>query len=655
MTDDHNSNVVHLPPRGGDSGSIPEAPDIGGLFYTAPPENIPAATPESPEETTMELPVIPRPMNPEMALRSEVFSTPDIDGEPGEGGDGEYVHRRSLAERLGDWLEYRIALGQARIESEGPFREAEIARKVELLNAKTAREVGLLEQHNKLREAQLKARTDKTAARGKSDAVGAKGSGGKGASGLGADKGGRKNGPQGAAPRQQPKPQQPTKSPAPAPKQQPQKPTAPPKRQPQKQQTPQKQAPAPREQPRKGPGPKEQPRNQTPPKQLPQKQGPAPKPTPQKQAPGPVSKEQPRRDDKNRPKVDLSKGKGGGTKSPGSGADGNGSKGSGSGGRTPPALGSDGAKGGPKAGPGAKGPGGGSKGADGASGRPDGKGAAGSKGSSSGTGPRGKEAPKKGSERPTEGPKSGPGPQGSGGTPKAPGDTAGGPAAGGPGTTNGPGPGPGGASADGPGWPGNRTETPEWPGHETSKQPPPPAGSEDDYVDAVIVGPAALPPAPEPHTARPGTTRPAAQEPHMSKPTTPASTQRGMAAQHRTDVTFDQYLVEIANIALAACADQERAEELAAALGKVADALRDMATDLVGDHNIDTKVTNLISDLADTAHRMKVQAERCAQTCEIAADAARRAAVGVARTYGEDMRAMDDAGLTHASSAAHHD
>ncbi|MEU9261783.1 hypothetical protein AB0D68_25320 [Streptomyces sp. NPDC048212] len=141
----------------------------------------------------------------------------------------------------------------------------------------------------------------------------------------------------------------------------------------------------------------------------------------------------------------------------------------------------------------------------------------------------------------------------------------------------------------------------------------------------------------------------------MTQPSTTASAQGGMAAQHRTDITFDQYLVEIANIALAAGADQERAEELAAALGKVADALRDMATDLVGDHNVDTKVTNLISDLADAAGRMKAQAERCAQTCEIAAEAARLAAVGVARTYGEDMRAMDDAGLTHASSAAHHD
>ncbi|MGI5048282.1 ATP/GTP-binding protein, partial [Streptomyces sp. JAC25] len=140
-SDDTEGQLINFPVAGDVLNRPPELPDPGRLF--PPVREDPEMPPESPQETTMELPVIPRPMAPEMALGSEGFSTPEIGGESGEGDGGEYVHRRSLAERLGDWLEYRIALGQSRIESEAPFREAEIARKVELLNAKTAREVGL--------------------------------------------------------------------------------------------------------------------------------------------------------------------------------------------------------------------------------------------------------------------------------------------------------------------------------------------------------------------------------------------------------------------------------------------------------------------------------------------------------------------------------
>ena len=45
-----------------------------------------------------------------------------------EGGIGEYDEdeaedgpRRSLADRIGDWIEHRIALGQARLEAEAPL------------------------------------------------------------------------------------------------------------------------------------------------------------------------------------------------------------------------------------------------------------------------------------------------------------------------------------------------------------------------------------------------------------------------------------------------------------------------------------------------------------------------------------------------------
>ncbi|MGP3636148.1 ATP/GTP-binding protein, partial [Streptomyces sp. 24-1644] len=188
----------------------------------------------------------------------------------------------------------------------------------------------------------------------------------------------------------------------------------------------------------------------------------------------------------------------------------------------------------------------------------------------------------------------------------------------------------------------------------------------DDIVDADIVpdapgalttGVRGLPPAPEQHTARPGTSRPTATEgssvssSQVSRP----SGGGGLGAQHRTDITFDDYLVEMANIAIQAASDQERAEALAEALDKVADALRDMATDLVGDHNVTTEVTELISDLADSAARMKQQAERCATECGLALEAAKLAAAMVARVYGEDMAAKEDAGLNYVSAAAHHD
>lgn len=80
-----------------------------------------------------------------------------------------------------------------------------------------------------------------------------------------------------------------------------------------------------------------------------------------------------------------------------------------------------------------------------------------------------------------------------------------------------------------------------------------------------------------------------------------------------------------------------------------------MASDLVGDHNIATEVVDQITDLADAASRMKALAERCAAECEIASEAARLAAMSVGRVYGQDMQAMDEAGLANASSAAHHD
>lgn len=222
-----------------------------------------------------------------------------------------------------------------------------------------------------------------------------------------------------------------------------------------------------------------------------------------------------------------------------------------------------------------------------------------------------------------------------------------------------------GRPADSPFGAEDSAPTVEWPDR-PARPPRTDSRGGDDIVDADIVpdepaaattGVRGLPPAPERHTVRPGTSRATSTEgssvssSEVSRP----SRHSGLAAQHRTDITFDEYLVEMANIAIKAASHQERAEAIAEALGKVADALRDMAADLVDDHNIDTRVTNQITDLADAAGRMKIQAQRCAEQCGIAKEAARLAAVMVARVYGEDMAAKEDADLKHTSAAVHHD
>ncbi|WP_234021336.1 ATP/GTP-binding protein [Streptomyces sp. Tu 6176] len=199
-------------------------------------------------------------------------------------------------------------------------------------------------------------------------------------------------------------------------------------------------------------------------------------------------------------------------------------------------------------------------------------------------------------------------------------------------------------------------------------RPPDSDPQEDDIPDAVIVDDpfdpfgatvtsrAGLPRAPEPHTQRPGTTRPTAQEDFVaSEVSTPTKARATMTAQHRTDITFSEYMLEIVNIAITAGVDRDRARDLVLALAKVARALRDMATDLVGDHNIATEVIGQVTDLADAATRMKQIAEQCADECDTASEAARLAAVSVGRVYSQDIDAMNEAGLAHASAAAHHD
>lgn len=188
------------------------------------------------------------------------------------------------------------------------------------------------------------------------------------------------------------------------------------------------------------------------------------------------------------------------------------------------------------------------------------------------------------------------------------------------------------------------TPTVEWPEH--TSRPTRPANAGDGVVDAEIVddadssrpmgspravttGVKGLPPAPERHTARPGTTRDTPKETPVSS-SSPArarsSGRSNLSARHQTDITLDQFLVGVANIALSAASHKELAEELVSALESLAGQLEDMAADLADDHNIDEEITDRLSDLRDATAQMKVEAQRCAQECESAWEVAKIAA-----------------------------
>ena len=176
---------------------------------------------------------------------------------------------------------------------------------------------------------------------------------------------------------------------------------------------------------------------------------------------------------------------------------------------------------------------------------------------------------------------------------------------------------------------------------------------------AIAQGPLGLPRAAESHSARPGTSRPAQSRQHKEqedKVSTPAPVagQSGLAAQHRTDITLDDYLMEIAFIAQIASLGREQASDLAVVLLRITRALRETAEVLASDHNLDRQFVDEVETLADQADDMRAEAVRYAERCANAAEAALLAARDVARVYNPDLEAMDDAGLRHASAAAHH-
>jgi hypothetical protein len=709
----------------------PPIPDYGDTI--PPSEDIPEAPPESPEETTMELPPIPAAPDPSTALRSEGITAPETGEDDGEYEEGEYEQLRSLADRLGDWLEFRLEKARALHESEAPFREAEIARQAALLEARTAQEVAMMEQNGKLHAAMMKAKGDKAAARGKADADRMKSSGS--GSGLGADKGRSKAGGGGGGSRG-------SNSGGPG--------------------------------GRSGSGSSGGSGGGKGGTKGPDRSSGGR--TPGSGRGGPAG------DSKGR--QNGSGGSGGGKSGTGKGnSGGSGKGGSGSSGSGKGASKGDGGKTqhSPASSPGAERARGRQeragtrqagrqerRTADHAAGLADRtkdrdqaraqrqqawedrrakkakrdaarkakrKAARKAKREAAASEPDrttfgkavGEEVQRRwdkrhadakdgkdGTERVSPAKDKVKEAKGKGTDGKGEKDAKGGPDEASSATKDDKASDESGKDSkaadepsdgskkkrrrfrrrttgtDGAGWrrrtrgprrarrTGRRerpadspfgaedsTPTVEWPEHDT-RPPKPAAKDEDDIVDADIVpdGPAAvttgvkgLPPAPEEHTERPGTSRPTSTEgssvssSQVSRP----SRQSGLGVQHRTDITFDEYLVKMANIAIKAASDQERAEALMEAFAKLADALREMAADLAGDHNIDTELTDLIADLADSATTMKIQAQRCAEQCGIAKEAAKLAAQKVARVYGEDMAAKEDAGLTHASAAAHHD
>ncbi|MDQ0577912.1 ATP/GTP-binding protein [Streptomyces rishiriensis] len=754
MSDDTEpeGRLISFPPPGGVLDRPPDLADPGRLF---PAPDIP---PESPEETTMELPVTPAAPDPLNSLRSEgiPFADPESDtsGELGEDGEGEYVQPRSLADRLGDWLEYRIEMGRARLESDAPFREAEIARKVALLESQTARETGLMDAQNKLRQARLKAGADRAGARGKADASaagfgsdkgrgkspgsgggagrssgsgrgggttgpgGSPGRGSGGASGRGpgggnspksAGKGpdrsggGRASGPKGhessggskgrqggagglgsgrgnagrgsaggsGTGRDRGAQRDGGKTPA-------SRPAAERARGRQERAAARQSARQQRAAARQAAGLSDRSRDRD-----------------QDREAGQAARDRSeRRADKNRRRQEKTERKEQQRKRQQTARERAERTGFGE------ALAEEAQRRWDKRRPGTD---------------------AGSTETSGGEAKERKERKEEKDGKPetgdggarTEEKKSEPGDNSRSDVPP---DGASEPQQ------------PGGPEFDQPeddgrgwtwtdvGWrrrtshstpdgdpaspfgPDRTPPTPEWADGRPNRPADTEPESSTDIWDAVIVDDEGdpfrsyaarrpgLPRAPRQRPAyrtteikRPGTSRPAestaaaagddtvpspatASTPptteehhvaHTPAPRTPSAS-GPLPAQHQTDITFEQYLIEAVNLAVAAGADKEEAIELANGLEKVADALRDMAADLTAGHAIDTRVTALIADLADAADQMKKDATHCATESGMACEAAVTVAGAVGLIYGQDQQAMQDAGLTHTSAAAHH-
>lgn len=718
MADDtDNSNVYNLPVSDDILQRPPELPDPGRLF---PP---PPAPPETPEETTMEIPAIPRPMEPEMALRSEGISpatgipSRETEFDPEEYDPAEYVEPRSFADRIGDWMENRIAAAKEKREAEAPYREAMIARKIELLKAKTDRETSLAEKRNELRKAELGAQAARASARGKSGAAGTKTGSGSGSGSGGGSKasrgGGGRTGSGGSGGKTPPKPPGPRNT------------------------SPKNGAAADRSSSRSNSGGtgrsgKQQradrrtgrdqhqtDRRSGKDKHRADRQAGKDKHRADRQAArdqhradrrtGKDQRKAERRAAKDQRKADQKAGKSAddlGQKNSKAASGGDKPKDTGKGkgrfripGGVSPWKNRRGAggKGGEKADL-PKGVKHGTAEAHDVHGcrcdrcvkaaladtkQPDGKTDSGGW----------KDAPKKGPSKPSDG---------SEGTSRDEESTKGGtgPEEPAEGVNSGddaafwrsifdalkngrfrskrakqtPGTGPDGQDESRFG----QAEPPEAEFVGRTGRPASEQESEEDIVDAVIVDDPAPPSTdgqprgltvgqPAAHPPRPGTSRPPdpPQEPPMAPEQSPAPRtttssaaprgSTGMAAKHRTDITLDEYLVSMGNIAVNAERDQQEMAESAPLVALVVGVLAHMAKDLEDDHNVDPEVADLVHEMAQDAGRM-VQAFRQAEKASAdAAQAAAQAAQEVARVYGQDQAAMDEGGVAQASAAVHHD
>lgn len=695
MTDDETQKpgrLLHFPPNDDVRNRPPLLPDTSALFPT--PDNDDADTGDNDSSPTIVLPVIPGPVDPISVLNSSGIDTGnspdaadagitpagDAADEVGDGEYGDYTPPRSLSDRIGDWIEFRIGRARDRHTVEQPAREAEIARKVELLKARTAHEAGVIQQNGKLQQAQLKARGDLAAANGKSRADSSKNPGrgntGSGKPGGGKPNSGTTNPSNGNRPGNKTPDKRPTNGPGGAKNDQrrskpPEKPAGLDKKIPPK--TP------------NGAGGGVKPNKDRP--KTPDNGGRKNGPGAGGSGKGPGS---------DRKKLDPSNG-GGGPKKPGSG------NGPGSGpkkidlkknrgdkpapdsrgtsprhnqkvldkakrdsnGQTPrkinltkdkktnPEPPSRGGKG-----TGKKGPGGAPDGPSRAPGTPRSEGA--SKGSS---GPSGAS---NGSAR--KGPTVGGGRSQSsagGDTPRRPWEGRQKP----PKQTRG-------TSRDHAGQSGSQENSSPWwrrTGNTQTGQTEPPAGPvtaesvgitverPDQPTDTrhgrtqhhqpagLTTGPLGLPAAPEPHTPRPGTSRTSTQPNQPTGEPVSSTTRR-----EEGEITFGEYLTSMANIAVETRQDTAGLIGLVAYLKRAVDEFQTMADVLANEHNIDRGLTNQIADLADQTEAIKKRFGPDAQRCQDAFDSVVAAATAVAQAYRPDMDAKEEAGLAQASGADHH-
>jgi hypothetical protein len=127
-----------------------------------------------------------------------------------------------------------------------------------------------------------------------------------------------------------------------------------------------------------------------------------------------------------------------------------------------------------------------------------------------------------------------------------------------------------------------------------------------------------------------------------------------LSAHHATEMNLDEYLVTMTNIAHAAAAGKEDARTIAQTMMRIAKALEIISEDIAGAHNLGPEVVDEVDSMTEDSEEMKARALEMTKRLSAAADLSFTAAVEVGKDYRQDKDAKDDAGLAHASAAAHH-